>query len=176
MNKEKMLYSSVIVLAAVVLLSDVSLRANVVSPYLTWKGIPVGHGNLSYALIGAGILAEFLYLCISIRKDYIRVFMATIGMNAVSIALGGFILYVAFLSSGALYWVVLKRYFSMVPEAVEGILFSVITIPINVIVEYPIARIFLPMISWKKLLFALIVANTISSALVFVPMMMGLIL
>ena len=136
-----------IISTVLALVSAMPLHADIMSSYFAWKGIPFGHGNLSWILIGAGVLAEFVVMCWYLQREYVRILFASIAMNALSIALGGLILVLGFLTSSALYWTVLQSYFDMLPDGTEMMLFSMFTIPFNILVEYPIAGFFLPMIS-----------------------------
>lgn len=131
-----------------------SLQANyILFPYIAWKGFVTGTHWFALILIGIGISAEFVCLYLCVRSRPLRVLFATLAMNAATTLLGG----ISF--SLVVHTLLIAAY--------NPLLLSYFVIPLNVLIEFWVARLFFKNVDGNSLIKWVTIANVISPSLVW---------
>jgi hypothetical protein len=129
----------------------------------------VGHTVFSWSFVAVALIIECFCLYYVVR-DPIRVLLTAVVMNAASTFVGIFL----FLSANRFFLRIVQPLIALPylhntalmhlspSELLSYLFFGCGLMVINLLVEYPIARMLLPAVARKKLIFIIILANALS--------------
>jgi len=138
--------------------------------YLPYIGLASLHGfHNPFIPILLGFFIElFIMFKLVADSSPLKIVLATLSMNVVSATLGSFLTALVELLSDYITFTVLQLQWPWTAYIMSASFF-VITVLMNVFIETPIACIFFKKINIKKLMKLLLLANTISTLIIVIP-------